>query len=74
MAGSLVPHGLAGSTQCVFFFGAGYSVWLLWRRINLGNLGTALGLGKDKGMEIFSKAWGCLRSVPSAWLIRLPHF
>ena len=35
---------------------------------------TALGLGKDKGMEIFSKAWGCLRSVPSARLFRLPHF
>ena len=31
-------------------------------------------LGKDKGVEIFSEEWGCLRSAPSAGLLRLPHF
>ena len=24
--------------------------------------------------EIFSEEWGCLRSAPSAGLLRLPHF
>lgn len=33
-----------------------------------------MGLGKDEGMEIFSEAWGCLRSVPSARILWLPHF
>ena len=45
-----------------------------WRRFDIGNLGTTLGLGKDKGVEIFSEEWGCLRSAPSAGLLRLPHF
>ena len=58
MAGSLVPHGLAGSAQCVFFFSAGRPVRVLWRCTDFGNLGTAMGLGKNKGMEIFSEAWG----------------
>ena len=74
MAGSLVPHSLAGSAQCVFFFSAGHPIRLLRRCTDFGNLGTALGLGKDKGMEIFSKAWGCLRSVSSARGLWLSHF
>ena len=49
--------------------------------VQFGRLGAALTLealgrrwaGKDKG-EIFSEEWGCLRSAPSAGLLRLPHF
>ena len=39
-----------------------------------GSLGSAMGLGKDEGMEGFSEAWGCLCSVPSARILWLPHF
>ena len=74
MAGPLVPHGLAGDRQCVFLSGACSSIRETWRRFDIGSLGTALGLGKDKGVEIFSEEWGCLRSAPSAGLLRLPHF
>ena len=74
MAGPLVPHGLAGDRQCVFLFGACRSIRETWRRFDIGGLGTTLGLGKDKGVEIFSEEWGCLRSAPSAGLLRLPHF
>ena len=74
MAGPLVPHGLAGDRQCVFLSGACRSIRETWRRFDIGSLGTALGLGKDKGVEIFSEEWGCLRSAPSAGLLRLPHF
>ena len=74
MAGPLVPHGLAGDRQCVFLSGACHSIRETWRRFDIGSLGTALGLGKDKGVEIFSEEWGCLRSAPSAGLLRLPHF
>ncbi len=74
MAGPLVPHGLAGDRQCVFLFGACCSIRETWRRFDIGSLGTALGLGKDKGVEIFSEEWGFLRFAPSAGLLRLPHF
>ena len=74
MAGPLLPHGLAGDRQCVFLSGACRSIRETWRRFDIGSLGTALGLGKDKGVEIFSEEWGCLRSAPSAGLLRLPHF
>jgi len=74
MAGPLVPHGLAGDRQCVFLSGACRSIRETWRRFDIGSLGTALGLGKDKGVEIFSEEWGCLRSAPSAGLLRLPRF
>lgn len=74
MAGPLVPHGLAGDRQYVFLSGACRSIRETWRRFDIGSLGTALGLGKDKGVEIFSEEWGCLRSAPSAGLLRLPHF
>ena len=63
-----MPHGLAGDRQCVFLFGACCSIRETWRRFDSGSLGTALGLGKDKGVEIFSEEWGCLRSAPSAGL------
>ena len=33
---------------------------------------SAPGLGKDKGMEVFQKARGCLCAVPSSRLLRLP--
>lgn len=55
MAGPLVPHGLAGDRQCVFLSGACRSIRETWRRFDIGSLGTALGLGKDKGVEIFQK-------------------
>lgn len=73
MAGSMVPYHMAGSPQCVFFFGACRPVRPVGRRIDFGDLGAAMGLGEDKGMEIFSKAWGCLCSVPPSrrlWLSR----
>ena len=58
----------------VFLSGACRSIRETWRRFDIGSLGTALGLGKDKGVEIFSEEWGCLRSAPSAGILRLPHF
>ena len=74
MAGPLVPHSIRRTGQCVFFYSAGCSIRQLRRHINDGKTGSALGLGKDKGVEIFSEEWGCLRSAPSAGLLRLPHF
>ena len=58
MAGPLVPHGLAGDRQCVFLSGACRSIRETWRRFDIGSLGTALGLGKDKGVEIFFRRMG----------------
>ena len=87
MAGSLVPYYLAGSTQCVFFFGSDGTVWCSWCCIDIGNLGTALGLGKDKGMEVFRKygdafalyrlpgSYGCLifhKQYPTGAEVSLP--
>lgn len=74
MAGSLVPFGIKGPVQCVFFFGAGRPVWEIRRHTDIGNPGAAMGLGEDKGMEIFQEAWGCLCSVPSAQLLWLSRF
>ena len=74
MAGSMVPHSLAGDRQCVFLSGTGCPIGTIGCRFDIGSLGTALGLGKDKGMEIFSEAWGCLRSVSSARGLWLSHF
>lgn len=45
----------AGSGQYIFLFGTCRSVWTIWGRFNFGNLGTALELGKDKGMAIPAK-------------------
>ena len=70
----LVPHSLAGDRQCVFLSGTGCPIGTIGCRFDIGSLGTALGLGKDKGMEIFSEAWGCLRSVSSARGLWLSHF
>jgi len=55
MAGPLVPHGLAGDRQCVFLSGACSSIRETWRRFDIGSLGTALGLGKDKGGDFFRR-------------------
>ena len=53
---------------------AGCSIRQLRRHINDGKTGSALGLGENKGMEIFQKARGCLCSVPSSGFLRLPRF
>lgn len=53
MAGSVVPFGIRRSEQCVLLSGAGNSIWKIWRLTDFGNSGTAMGLGKDKDMEIF---------------------
>ena len=74
MDGSLVPFRMGRSEQCVFFYGSDRSVWEIRGFTDIGNLGTALGLGKDKGMEIHEKAWGCLCSIPSSWFLWLSHF
>jgi len=47
-------------------FCACYPVWQVRREFDFGNSGTALGLGKDKGMETFQEAWGAFA------LYRLP--
>ncbi len=55
MAGSVVSYCDRRSKQCVFFYGTCSPVWKVWCHSDFGNLGTAVGLGKDKGMEIFKK-------------------
>lgn len=58
----------------LFFFNSCCPVWEIWRHFDFGNPGKALGLGKDKGMEILSEAWGCFLSAPSARFLWLSHF
>ena len=55
MAESVVPFYMARSQQCILLSGASSSMWKVRRLTDIGNPGTALGLGKDKGMEIFKK-------------------
>ncbi len=66
-------HTVWREQQCVFIYGAHGAVRHYGRRAHSGSSGAALGLGKDQGMEIPAKIRGCLRSVPSARLRRLPH-
>ena len=53
-----MPYGMAGSAQYLFFFGANRTIWLIWRRINFGNLGTALGAGKRQRYGDFFQKHG----------------
>ena len=46
---------MTGDRQCVFLSGACRSIRETWRRFDIGSLGTALELGKDKGVEFFQK-------------------
>ena len=55
MAGPLVPFGMVGAEQCVFLSGSRDPVWKIRGITDFGNPGTALGLGKDKGMELAEK-------------------
>ena len=60
-------HTVSNDPKNAFFFSCtDGSIWEVRCDFNLGNPGTTLGLGKDKGMEIFKEAWGCLCSLPSA--------
>ena len=61
MAGSLVPHCLAGAKQCVFLLSANCPVWAVRRCFDVGIPWQALGMGKDEGLALFQKTCGCLR-------------
>ena len=81
MAGFLVPHSLAGDRQCVFLSGTGCPIGTIGCRFDIGSLGTALGLGKDKGMEIFFRSMGmsslcivCLEPMVVSFLTNCIHW
>ena len=57
-----------------FFYGSGHPVWKIRSLTHVGNLGTALGLGKDESMEIHEKVWGCLCAIWSSRFLWLSHF
>ena len=69
VAGSLVSYCVAGSEEYLFASGAHHSIQRCGS--DAGDSWQPLGLGKDKGMEILSKAWGCIPSVPSSRFLRL---
>ena len=60
---------VAGSEEYLFASGAHHSIQRCGS--DAGDSWQPLGLGKDKGMEILSKAWGCIPSVPSSRFLRL---
>lgn len=71
MAGSLVPHSMAGARQCVFSYGTDCPTWKVRRRFDPGDPWPPLGMGEDEGLALFQKTRGCLPAAKAARLFRL---